>query len=158
MSSRIDVNLRPSLIAGLIAAAPWLLVLAVCLLLAATGFTLVLILAPVALYGAGKQILCCGYLSRPLSVRRLLVRDQGLQAELADGRTLAVTAAADSRLWGPLVVLKLGVAGTINGTDVVLVADPGPSRLPRGNTSARQLRQLRAWLRLATSPGPVHRA
>lgn len=156
MSSPIEVSLSPSRAAGLIAAAPWLVLFLTALVLAAYGPLYLLAFCPAALAGAIWQYRASGLLASPDSVVRLRVNDGRLQAELADGRKFDASPASESRLFSGLALLKLRLhATTLRPPLVVLVCLAGANG---GNTGQDAFRRLRVWLRLSpatSTPDPT---
>ncbi|MDX1754469.1 MAG: hypothetical protein R3175_00250 [Marinobacter sp.] len=148
MSSRTELHLYPSLAAGLIVAAPWLLLLLTTLYLAASGPFILFLATPLALAGALVQFRRCGRLQGLDSVVALSVQETGLWAQLRDGRRLPVRASGDSRLGGRLALLRLSCPGKRFWSRTLVLIHYG-DRLH--NVDPEPFRQLRVWLKLRPS-------
>ncbi|WP_166251571.1 hypothetical protein [Marinobacter salicampi] len=154
MSSRIDLTLEPCLGAGLIAAAPWLVLTVAAAALGSLQAPWLWLISPLALLGAGWQTAVSGLLRSPHSVVRLTVKEGFLQAQLADGRRFAALPASESRLFGGLGLLKLTLEGSTVKPPLVVIYASGASGRLAGNVPADDCRRLRVWLRLAPPSGP----
>lgn len=146
MSSRTDAPLKPSAVAGLIAAAPWLLLAAFLSAAATTGKAPLLLAIPPALAGTFMQFRRCGLLRGRRAVTSLHLQDGLLSAQIGGGTPEIVAVAGASRLGARLALLKLRPAGTRSRAyTAILLTDAGPIR---GNVPVDEFRRLRVWLRL----------
>lgn len=156
MYNRIDLTLRPGILAGLLAALPWILMTVAVVALAATGPAL---MAPVAVFPALmglRQFRRSGLLQGPSSVHRLTLQAGELRVLLGDGRQVAARVTGDSRVFARLALLKLRTqATTVNPSLVVLHDRIGPAA---ANADPDEFRRLRVWLRLTKAPGPTSRS
>ncbi|SFR74967.1 hypothetical protein SAMN05216203_2749 [Marinobacter daqiaonensis] len=143
MYSRIELTLAASPRAGLVAAGPWLLLLAAAVALAAAVHPMILVTVPVLISGGISRWRRCGSQRHPQAVIKLTVNQKNLFATLADGRELQVSVASDSRVGGEWLVLTLRAVEPRQDLPVVLAPGPGP-----GNADTTALRRLRVWLRL----------
>lgn len=166
MSSRVDLSFRPSALAGLIAATPWLALLAASLPLASLVHPVALLALPAAGYGAWQRWRQCGTLEAPCAVVRLSLDTAARSAhnqwtiESRAGDRVPVTVAGHSRLSGPLALLALKPAGR---HPYRLVVVHGPCPLPgggtlSGNCEPEGFRRLRARLRLSSQPEKPRRS
>ena len=151
MSSRIDVSLTPSLPAGLIAAAPWLLLALAGAVLGFAGEPWFLFLCPAAILGAGWQVQLSGLLRSSASVIRLTVAEGQLNVHLADGRSFPAHPTSDSRLFGGLALLKFRLGGTSLKPPLVVLFSFSNREEAVGNVDPDNFRRLRVWLRLAST-------
>ena len=146
MSSRTDASLQPSAAAGLVAAAPWLLLAAFLSAAATAGKAPLLLAVPPVLAGAFTQFRRCGLLRGQRAITGLQLKDGLLCAQTGNGATEMVAVADASRLGARLALLKLRPAGTRSRAyTAILLADAGPIR---GNVPVNEFRRLRVWLRL----------
>ncbi|MBQ0813884.1 MAG: hypothetical protein KBT82_06850 [Marinobacter sp.] len=145
VSNRIDLTLSRCVMAGCLAAAPWLVASTFALIAGASGKHWMYALAPLTLAGALYHYRLNGLLAGPSAVLALH-QDQGtLYARLGNGQILAVSASPSSRISSKFALLKLQpVASTSPSYPVVLLSD----RRIAGNVSEDQFRRLRMWLRL----------
>ncbi|MBS3803104.1 MAG: hypothetical protein KGY54_01025 [Oleiphilaceae bacterium] len=158
MSNPIDVSLQPTLGAGLIAAAPWMVVALAAAILGAQGSTLLWLFCPVGALGAWRQVRISGLLKSPGSITRLTVKDSRLHAHFADGRCFVAMPASESRIFGRLALLKLQLdkAARVQPPLVVLF-NSGSMGAVSGNVHSDDFRRLRVWLKLgASEPRPTH--
>lgn len=153
MSSRIELRLSPSRLVGLLATIPWLALLIFLMAGALAGKQWLLVVAPVALAGSLRQYRSYGLLRGRQSVSCLFVEQDQLYAATGGDRQVPVTAAAASRIWSGLALLKLRPAGTkFRSYSTILMA---PSLSIEGNCQKEEFRRLRMWLRLGRSrPSP----
>lgn len=152
MYNRIDLHLRRSLKAGLVAATPWLALVFALSLLALYLQPLFLVALVPAAAGVWRRWQQCGNLTHPHAIVRMTVRDNLLIATLRNQRELPVTVTGASRLTAGLAVLGLRHGGRRWPCPVVLCTP--------GNATQDDFRRLRVWLRLAShdqvpSPLPV---
>lgn len=151
MSSRIDVRLYPSLSAGLIVSAPWLVLTGSALVVGLTGTPLLLWFCPIGVAGAIWQTRASGLLAAAESVVQLSVDDDKLFVRLRNGSQFQARASTESRLFGKLALLKLALHDTIlKPPMVVIIALPPRSGTPR-NSEPEAFRKLRVWLSLSGS-------
>lgn len=149
MSSRIELTLSPSRLAGLLATLPWLVLLVFLTASALAGKLWLLAVTPVALAGSLRQYRSHGLLRGRNSVCCLLVDQDQLYAATGDNRRVPVIAASTSRVWSGLALLKLRPAGTrLRSYSTILMA---PSLGTDGNCPEEEFRRLRMWLRLGRS-------
>lgn len=152
MYNRIDLPLSSSRVAGLPAAAPWLLLSLAILIAAGHGMSWFALAMPVTLAGALDRWRRCGTLGHPRAVIRLVTMGPRLFATLADQTTTEVRPLPESRLSGGFLYLALQEMKTGKRLQVVLVP-----REPGGNVPPEALRRLRTWLRLMPeAPAPIH--
>lgn len=153
MYNRIEVLLRPSPGATLIAIAPWLAV-ALFALIAGSRFGFLLFAVPLSLVGAGWHLWNRRRFNGSRAIRGLLVDHHNLSLVMADGQQITVKVAPESRVGASLSLLKLRPEDSRSGpggrraktsTLVVLSTLPGFH-----NTDREAFRRLRVWLRLAT--------
>jgi len=159
VSNRIDVRLYPSLSAGFIGAAPWLVLAGSALLIGLAGTPLLLWFCPAGLAGAIWQARASGLLASDDSVVQLSVADDQLFVRLRNGNQFQARANTESRLFGKLALLKLTLHDTmLRPPMVVIIALPAKSGTPR-NSEPAAFRRLRVWLRLSGSAqaGPDRR-
>lgn len=114
---------------------------------------MLLLLCPPALAGAIWQIRASGLLRSRQSVTRLVVVDNHLYAELADGRQFTAHARTESRLLGHLALLKLTLVGARLRPPLVVITSLARAKGPPCNSDPAAFRQFRVWLRLAGSTG-----
>jgi toxin CptA len=152
VSSRIELTLSPSVLVGLLAALPWLLLTAFLVIVALAGKTWLLVATPVALGGAALQYRCNGSLLGRHSVNSLLIEDGKLFAKTGDNHQVQVLPLASSRIWSGLALLKLRPAGTRFRSYTTILLAPIAGR--PGNVPADDFRRLRVWLRLGRSGRP----
>lgn len=156
MSSRIEVTLRPSLAAGLIAATPWITLLGFLLVAAAQVSATLLVPVPLAIAGLAWQVRLTGLLAGPRAVTGLLVENGQLRTALGNGRRQAVTIAPESRLTGHLALLKVVPDDTRLTrwpwqSRLVVIVHAGQTGWPgklATNIEPEAFRQFRVWLRL----------
>lgn len=155
MYNRTDIPIHPSPWVGLLAALPWF-ALAVFNLILANAYSFAFaLLPPLALAGGVWQWKLTGRLSLRRSIVRLVITNDGLQAQQQNGDCYPVTVAANSRLSPRLAILKLQpTAATYRSFSVLLWSDNQGDRFLRGNVPADLLRQLRVWLRLGPTSSP----
>lgn len=156
MQNRSDVILKPSMAAGLIAAVPWLVLLASTLTLGIASVPLLLAFVPVGLAGAVVEIRRCGLLRSRHSVIRLAFSGTELRAELGDGREYQVHVTPDSRLTANFAFLKISPCDPalkrgLSPTTFILLGGNGYF----SNTQSQPFRELRAWLRLTQTSAEV---
>lgn len=146
MSSRIELKLAPSLLVGMVALLPWLLLITFLVITALAGKTAMLIAAPVALAGATLQYRGNGLLLGRRSVNGLLIEHNKMFATMGGGRQVQVFPLASSRIWSGLALLKLRPTDTsfCSYTTLLLAHRPGRP----GNVSEDDFRRLKVWLRL----------
>ena len=149
MSNRIDVRLTPSVSAGLIAALPWLALLAFVLTAAAESRPWMLVLVPVAGAGAIQHFRRFGLLRGKYSVTGLALEAGQLQAKFTGRDAVPVQPCRSSRLGPMLTLLKLRPTGSRLGAYYLILLAPEP--WPGGNVCPDQFRRLRQWLRLGQS-------
>lgn len=149
MSSRIELTLAPSLLVGVLAVIPWLLLMAFLVIAALAGKTWLLIATPIALGGATLQYRCNGLLLGSRSVNSLLVEHGKLFAKTGGNQQVQVLPQASSRIWSGLALLKLRPAGTRFRSYTTILLAPSPGR--PGNVPEDDFRRLRVWLRLGRS-------
>ncbi|MBC7183537.1 MAG: hypothetical protein H5U30_08215 [Marinobacter sp.] len=149
MSSRIELTLSPSRLVGLLATIPWLALLIFLMAAALAGKQWLLAVAPVAVAGALRQYRSQGLLRGRHSMSRLFVEQDQLYAATGGERKVPVTAAATSRLWSGLALLKLRPAGTKFRSYSAILMAPSPGT--EGNCPKEEFRRLRMWLRLGRS-------
>ncbi|OEY66898.1 hypothetical protein [Marinobacter sp. X15-166B] len=152
MPDRSELVVAPSMAAGLLAAAPWIVLLASTLVTSWVGTPLLLIFVPVALGGALTEVHRCGLLRSPRSVVRLAMRGRELRAELGDGREFPVSVSADSRLTARVALLKIIPCAPTSSSahplaTVVLLGGSGRFN----NIRSQPFREFRVWLRLNRS-------
>ncbi|KAA1172010.1 hypothetical protein FWJ25_15375 [Marinobacter salinexigens] len=146
MSNRIDLQLSPSIIAGLLGTAPWLLLLAFIAIAGATGSRWLWTLAPAAMLGGIYQYRHIGLLRTPSSVVLLRLEEGRLHSGLANGQQIEVQPSGSSRIGPCLTLLKLQPVDTrFSAYSCLLVA--GSHWWP-GNVTEDEFRKLRVWLRL----------
>jgi len=147
VSNRIKLALTPSVTVGLLAATPWLALLAFIIIAAGVaGKHWLLTALPVALAGALVQYRHKGLLSAGASVTALSVECNQCFAQLADGRTIPVQISTGSRMGARLALLKLRPQGSgLLSCSAILLADTGNIS---GNVAEDDFRRLRVWLRL----------
>lgn len=147
MSNRIEVTLRPSLAAGLIAATPWIALLGFLLVAAAQASAVLLAPVPLAIAGLVWQTRLTGLLAGPHAVTGLLVENGQLRITLGNGRRQVMTVAPESRLTGRLALLK------VVPDDTRFFRWPWQTRLVvivTTNIEPEAFRQFRVWLRLGS--------
>jgi len=146
VSSRIELTLTPSLLVGLLAVLPWVLLLAFLLMALLAGKFWLLVAIPIALWGAALPYRLNGLLLGCGSVSGLLIEHDKMYARIGDKQRVEVIPLASSRIWSGLALLKLRPAGTIfrSYTSLLLAPVPGSP----GNVPAEDFRRLRVWLRL----------
>ncbi|MGB1837268.1 MAG: hypothetical protein ACPHZA_02695 [Marinobacter adhaerens] len=146
MSSRIELTLTPSLLVGLLAVLPWVLLLAFLVMALLAGKFWLLVAIPIALWGAALQYRSNGLLLGGGSVSGLLIEHDKMYARIGDKQRVEVIPLASSRIWSGLALLKLRPAGTRfrSYTSLLLAPVPGSP----GNVPAEDFRRLRVWLRL----------
>ncbi|SFR55772.1 toxin CptA [Marinobacter gudaonensis] len=152
MSSRIELSLSPSRLAGVIAGLPWLVLLVFLLIGSLKGKPWLLTAVPIVLAGAVLQYRCSGALLTKRSVTGLLVDQGQLYVVTGDHRRIPVRPAPSSRLWSRLALLKLRPVGTRFQAYSAVIVSSGPG-CP-GNAPEADFRRLRMWLRLGTQ-GPA---
>ena len=135
--------------AGLVAALPWITLLASALILGVFSAPLLLVLVPVGLAGGFFAVRQRGLLRSQHAIVRLTTRDSELWAERADGCEYQATVAGNSRLTGPLVLLQISpydttVKSGFRPCTVVLLG--GKDYF--SNTRNQPFREFRVWLRL----------
>jgi len=146
VSSRTDLPLKPSAAAGLIAAAPWLILAAFLSAAAATGKTLLLLAIAPAFAGAFIHFRRSGWLRGQRAVTHLSIKDGLLTAKIGDRPPEVVDVTGASRLGTRLALLKLRPAGTkFRAYTAILLTGASPIR---GNVPVDEFRRLRVWLRL----------
>ncbi|MCM0611179.1 hypothetical protein KFJ24_01675 [Marinobacter sediminum] len=149
MSSRIELNLSPSVAVGILATLPWLVLLIFIVIAAATGKGWLAAGIPITLIGAFAQYRNSGMLRGASSVGALRLKDEQLYAKLVDGRLIPVTAGPNSRVGARLALLKLRPVGTrLLSYSAILLADTAGTH---GNVPEDEFRRLRVWLRLGRS-------
>lgn len=146
MSSRIELTLAPSLLVGLLAVLPWLLLLAFVTIAALAGKIWLLLATPIALWGAATQYRSNGLLLGAGSVKGLLIEHDKMYIRTGEHRQFEVLPMASSRIWSGLALLKLQPVGTRLRSYTAILLAPLP-RAP-GNVPAEDFRRLRVWLRL----------
>ena len=152
MYNRIDLTLRPSRVAGLTAAAPWLGLSLATLVIAVSGLPWVALLFPLAGLGAVDRWRRCGSLGHRQAVVRLTVRGPQLFATLADNTGTEVHVLTDSRLSGRRLFLALRTIPGGQRLQTVLIPETS-----RGNVPTDALRRFRTWLRLMPeAPAPIN--
>jgi len=153
VSSRIELTLSPSVLVGLLAVLPWLLLTAFLVIAALAGTSWLLLATPVALGGAALQYRYNGLLLGKHSVNSLLIEHGKMYAKTGDSRQVQVLPLASSRIWSGLALLKLRPTGTrFRSYNTILLA---PSSGRPGNVSKDDFRRLRVWLRLGRSGRPT---
>ena len=152
MSSRIELTLSPSLLVGVLASIPWLVLLGFLVISALAGKTWLLAAVPVALAGAALQYRCNGLLLGSHSVNGLLIDQGKIYAKTGDNRQIPVQPAASSQIWSGLALLKLRPDGTRFRSYTTILLAPSPHR--PGNVQEDDFRRLRVWLRLGRSRRP----
>lgn len=150
MYNRIELPLAPSTVIGLLAAAPWILLVLVGLGMAIRGAWLVVpVVALLALQGM-RRWRQAGTLTEPDAVRQLTARGPRLFTTLANGDEEEVKVSGDSRVSGRYLVL--GLLGHSSGRRYPVILLPRPL----GNVPAESLRRMRVWLRLMPEhPAPI---
>ncbi len=154
MSSRIELALSPSAAVGVLAASPWLALLAFVIIAGAAGKYWLLPALPLVATGALIQYRRTGLLRSATSVTALTVDNNQCHAQLADGRIIPVTVSAGSRMGAQLALLKLRPQGSrlVSYSGILLANTAGIS----GNVAEDDFRRLRVWLRLGRSqPTPA---
>lgn len=149
MYNRIDLPLSPSLVTGLLAVAPWLMLAVITMAITLAGTWQAALLLPLLATGARSRWRRCGRLSHPQAIRRLSTRGPRLSVTLADGSEEEVGVCAGSRIGGGYLLLGLTGVGTGRHYTAILV--PGATG---GNAGEDALRRLRVWLRLMPEPPP----
>lgn len=151
MSNRIDVPLQPAIGAGLIAAAPWLVLALAAAILADQGPALLWLFCPAGVLGALCQVRSSGLLTSPASITRLTVEDGQLHAHFADGRRFVARPASESRIFGQLALLKLKLDKTAGiQPSLVVLFNSGSMGAVSGNVRSDDFRRLRVWLKLGS--------
>lgn len=149
MSSRIELTLSPSGLAGFLASLPWLVLLAFVVAAALAGKMWLMLASPIIIAGALMQYRCIGRLLGRRSVTGLLVDQGQLYVVTGDNRQIPVRPSASSRLWSRLALLKLRPSGTRFQAYSTVIVTPGPGW--SGNAREDDFRRLRVWLRLGRS-------
>lgn len=154
MSNRIELTLSPSMVTGLLATLPWLVLVGFLMVAATSGKPWLLTGLPVALAGAAFQFRHNGLLRGDSTVTALRLEDGELSAQLRDNRRIPVVVSVTSRVGSRLALLKLRPIGTrFRSHSAILLAT---SARIRGNVPEDEFRRLRVWLRLGrseTTPG-----
>ncbi|MBW7472758.1 hypothetical protein [Marinobacter sp. F4218] len=146
MSSRIELTLIPSVATGLLAIAPWLVLLGFLVAAAYGDKPWLLAGLPIMLAGAAVQYRRAGRLRGRSAVNALIVEHGQLSARLGDGRQISVKAARTSRLGARLALLKLHPCDTtVKAYSAILLAN---TACLKGNVPEDEFRRLRMWLRL----------
>jgi len=146
VSSRINLELRPSFCAGFQAGLPWLVLTVFIVIAAADGIPELLLLAPAVAVAGWQQYSRAAHLRRPDSVTRLRLDENGLHCCLASGDWLPVRVCDSTRLSARTVILRLRHDNAGFG-QIITVLSTGIGPLP-GNVPAQEFRRLRAWLRV----------
>jgi toxin CptA len=152
VSSRIELTLTPSLLVGVLAVLPWLLLLVFLFIAVLAGKTWLVAAAPIALYLGTLQYRSNGLLRGGRSVNGLLIEHGKMYLKTGDKRQVEVFPSASSRVWAGLALLKLRPAGTRFQSYTTILLAPSSGR--PGNVSADDFRRLRVWLRLGRSGRP----
>lgn len=148
MYNRIEVKVSPNHWVGVLSAVPWIALLLFVLAIAAENSLYFLIFCVPALLGGWHQYLKNGLLTRHDSVASVSVIDDQLYVEQRNGQCYQVYAAANSRLYPRLAILKLPAIGSIYQSRFVIMCSLG---VRFSNVCAEDFRKLRVWLRLGPS-------
>jgi len=99
-----------------------------------------------------RQFRHSGLLQGLSCVHRIVLQTGALQIVLGDGRQVAATVSAESRVYAGMVLLKLRTRATTLNPPVVILHDRlGPVN---ANTDSAEFRRLRVWLRLGQHQKP----
>lgn len=149
MSSPIELTLRPSVTAGLLAAVPWLLLSGFLLAAAQAGKPWLLLALPATLAGGVWQYRHTGLLQSRTAVTSLRVEEGQLYVGLGEAPAIPVVASGASRIGARVSLLKLRPVGTrFRAYSSLLLAT---SAWFPGNVPDNEFRRLRVWLRLGRS-------
>jgi toxin CptA len=149
VSSRIELAIAPSATVGVLAATPWLILLAFVTVAGVAGKFWLLAALPFAAAGALAQYRHTGLLRSARSVTALIVDNNQCHARMADNQIIPVRVCAGSRLGSRLTLLKLRPQGTrlLTCSSMLLANTANIS----GNVAEDDFRRLRVWLRLGRS-------
>ena len=151
MSSRIDIRLRPTGLAGAIAALPWLVLAGFVSLLSTDGHVWLLTMVPLAAVGMFYAVRSQGLLRGKRCLIGLRLHDGQLWALHHDRAAVAVNPGPGSRIGARFSVLQLRQAHSNRYYTTVLLLSGGHGNLPSDDA-----RRLRLWLRLGQKPTPTN--
>ncbi|MGM0953710.1 MAG: hypothetical protein ACQEW7_12115 [Pseudomonadota bacterium] len=150
MSSRIDLRLRPSATAGLLATLPWLILAGFTVTASISGPQVLLLFIPVIGWFGWRSYQRHGLLKGDNSVVALTTDARGLCCQCADGRELSVTIDSASSLGASFLALKLRAPAATSGRlFTLIISEQG---LPGANAPEADFRRLKMWLRAGQSP------
>ncbi|PSF10655.1 hypothetical protein C7H09_06855 [Marinobacter fuscus] len=143
-SSRIELALRPSVIAGVLASLPWLM-FALALVAGALELTaLLLFLAPAALYFGVADFRRCGLLQGKHALLGLSMENGQLYGRFANGHQLPLSLLRCTSISASAVTLKVRAKGLrLNNLTAILLGRNGRFG---GNVTEQEFRRFRMWL------------
>ncbi|MBJ6138284.1 hypothetical protein [Marinobacter litoralis] len=154
MSNRIELTLRPSSTAGLIASLPWI-VLASFIVIAALESSALLAAFTIPVLWLGRaSFQRFGLLKKPNSIIAVTYDSTGLTCQLANGRKLPVTVTNASFLSPGLAILQFKPNNQSSGRMMTIIT--GELGALKPNTTDCAFRRLRMLLRTG-SPEPGHK-
>jgi len=145
VSSRIDLRLRPSATAGLLATLPWLVLAGFTVTASISGPRILLLFVPVIAWFGWRSYQRHGLLKGTNAIVALTIDTGGLCCQCADGRELPVTIDSASSLGASFLALKLRAPAATSGRlFTLIISEQG---LPGANAPETDFRRLKMWLR-----------